>query len=45
MDNTVHQDDCVWKLKPIKKTYKWYKYLNIKQCPLCNAPVEVHDEE
>ena len=44
MDNTQHAEDCFWKLKKITKTPSWYKFMGIKNCPSCQAPVEVSDE-
>jgi predicted hydrocarbon binding protein len=38
-DFTEHMEECYWRVKDIQKTPDWYKYMNIKNCPECNAEI------
>lgn len=45
MDSTPHAEDCRWRVLNIKKTFKWYANMGIKDCPTCGVTVEVTDED
>lgn len=42
MDNEAiidHLDECVWKIKNITKTIRWFTYMGLKRCPSCEKEV------
>ena len=34
-----HLDECVWKVRGIIKTLRWWTYMNLKSCPSCNERI------
>jgi len=32
-----HTVDCDWTKRKIKRTMKWWKMMNLKNCPTCNG--------
>jgi len=39
MHEVEHLEDCIWKLKNIKKTKAWWDSLGLKACPNCGVEI------